>query len=216
MLSKHNDVKLLQAPKLVIDKLSKSCYNLNWFGGKCMTVEYKASEQFYNVAKSEYDYELNRNATLDNKVSTTLAFCGVVLLFMIDYLNIRSLWNINLPHQCWECILRFMCSLLQISCVSSFAVCIIKLFGILTPRTYCRLDPNYLLNETLPEWEERKAYMYLGVKYSEIAAFNRHVNEDRIKKYGKAIKWLLFAILFCILSEIIKNNFLCLEVLVNE
>ena len=36
-----------------------------------MAVEYKASEQFYNAAKDEYDYELNRNATLDNKVSNT-------------------------------------------------------------------------------------------------------------------------------------------------
>ena len=206
-LGKHNDVKLSQKLKLVVEQPLKSCYNLNKFGGRNMTVEYKASEQFYNAAKSEYDYELNRNAALDNKVSMTLAFCGVVLLFLIGYLDIRSLWSIDLPHQCWECILRFICSSLQIACVSSFAVCIIKLFGILSPRTYCRLDPNYLLNETLPEWEELKAYMYLGVKYSEIAAFNRRVNEDRTHKYGKAIKWLLFAILFCILSEIIKKNF---------
>lgn len=173
-----------------------------------MAVEYKASEQFYNVAKSEYDYELNRNATLDNKVSMTLAFCGVVLLFLLVYLNIRVLWDSNLPHQCWDCILRFICSLFHVACVSCFAVCIIKLFGILTPTTYCRLDPFFILNETLPEWDKDKAYMYLGVKYSEIAAFNRRVNEDRTYKYGKAIKWLLSAFLFCVLSEIVKNNFL--------
>lgn len=173
-----------------------------------MAVEYKASEQFYNAAKDEYDYELNRNATLDNKVSMTLAFCGVVLLFLINYLDMRSLWSLTEPHQCWECILRFMCSVFQIACLSSFSVCIIKLFSILTPKTYCRLDPNYLLNETLPEWETKQAYMYLGKKYAEFTTFNRAVNEERSKKYSKAIKWLLFAILFCVLSEIVKNNFL--------
>lgn len=174
-----------------------------------MAVEYKASEQFYTVAKDEYDYELNRNTTLDNKVSMTLAFCGVVLLFLINYLDINSIWsNLTVPHECWECILRFLCSTFQIVCMVSFAVCIVKLFYILKPKTYCRIDPNYLLSETLPEWEPKQAYMYLGKKYTEISAFNRGVNEERSKKYSTAIKWLLLAILFCILSEIIKQNFL--------
>ena len=173
-----------------------------------MSVEYNASEQFYHASKDEYDYELSRNTTLDNKVSMTLAFCGVVLLFLISYLDIRSLWNLTYPHQCWECILRFVCSVLQIVCLAFFAVCIIKLFSILRPKTYCRLDPNYLLRETLPEWQSKQAYMYLGVKYAEFTEFNRAVNEARSREYSRAIRWLLLSILCCAANELIKYNFL--------
>ena len=41
---------------------------------------YTAAEQFSEASKREYEYELNRNTNLDNKVSITLAFCGVFLL----------------------------------------------------------------------------------------------------------------------------------------
>lgn len=173
-----------------------------------MSVEYNASEQFYNASKCEYDYELNRNTMLDNKVSMTLAFCGVVLLFLINYLDIRSLWVLSTPHQCWECILRFVCSALQVLCLAFFAVCIIKLFVVLKPKAYCCLDTNFLLKETLPEWNAKQAYMYLGVKYTEFTAFNRAVNEKRSKGYSSAILWLLLSIACCVINELIKYNFL--------
>lgn len=73
-----------------------------------MVVDYKSSEQFCNAAKTEYEYELGRNSNLDNKVSITLAFCGVVLLFLIKYLDIRSLWVVETQLECCQCILRFI------------------------------------------------------------------------------------------------------------
>jgi len=173
-----------------------------------MAVNYNASEQFYTAAKEEYDYESGRNSILDNKVSMTLAFCGVVFLFLVNYLDILSLWRTDEVHSCLRCILKFLSSTLQITCLGCFTVCIIRLFRILKPKTYCRLDANYLLTETLPEWEEKQAYMYLGTKYAELTAFNRNVNETRSKEYSRSIKWLLFAMLFCVLNEIIKFNFL--------
>lgn len=173
-----------------------------------MEASYSAAEQFYSAAKAEYEYESNRNSTLDNKVSMTLAFCGVVFLFLISYLDILTIWESNVAHNCWQCILRFISTMLQIACLSCFIVCIIRLFRILEPKTYCRLDSNYLLTETLPEWKTNQAYMYLGKKYAEITAFNRNVNETRSKEYSCSIKWLLFAMLFCVINEIVKFNFL--------
>lgn len=173
-----------------------------------MAISYSASEQFYNAAKDEYDYESGRNSILDNKISMTLAFCGVVFLFLISYLDILSIWKTDEIHSCWRCIFKFISSLLQIACLGCFTVCIIRLFRILKPKTYCRLDANFLLTETLPEWEEKQAYMYLGKKYAEFTAFNRNVNVTRSKEYSCPIKWLLFAMLFCVINEILKFNIL--------
>lgn len=173
-----------------------------------MTVTYRASEQFCCAAKDEYDYESGRNSTLDNKVSMTLAFCGVVFLFFANYLDILTLWKEDTAYNCWRCILKFISSSLQVVCLGCFTVCIVKLFRILKPKTYCRLDANYLLTETLPEWDKEQAYMYLGKKYAEFAAFNRNVNETRSKEYSRSIKWLLFAMLFCVINEIVKFNLL--------
>lgn len=169
---------------------------------------YRASEQFYNAAKAEYDYESNRNSTLDNKVSMTLAFCGVVFLLLIGYLDILAIWKTGEVNRCWQCIFKFLSSTLQIVCLACFAVCVIKLFLILRPKTYCRLDANFLIKETLPEWEEKQAYMYLGVRYTKFTEFNRNVNEARSKEYSCSVKWLLFAMLFCVINEIIKFNIL--------
>lgn len=173
-----------------------------------MSIEYKASEQFYNAAKDEYDYEAGRNSTLDNKVSITLAFCGIVFLFLVSYLDIRSIWTTDVQLICYQCIFRFVSSLLQLACLGCFTVCIITLFQILRPKTYCRMDSNFLLNETLPEWRPEQAYMYLGKKYTEFTAFNRQVNEDRSKNYSQAIKWLLWAVFLCGFNEVIKLNFI--------
>lgn len=173
-----------------------------------MATKYKAAEQFYNAAKAEYDYELNRNANLDNKVSMTLAFCGVVLLFLINYLDISSIWETEVPLICSQCVIRFVSSLLQIACLFSFGVCIVKLFRMLRPKVYCRLDPDYLLSEGLPEWTQLQANLYIGKKYSEFTAFNRNVNETRSKEYNNSIRWLLLSILFCVANEALKFNFI--------
>lgn len=176
--------------------------------GEEVPVEYNASEQFYNVAKDEYDYEAGRNAVLDNKVSMTLAFCGVLFLFLVNYLDIRSIWQTDEQLVCYQCILRFISSLLQVACLAFFTVSIVKLFLILRPKTYCRLDLNFILKDTLPEWDPKQAYMYLGKRYTEFATFNRQVNERRSKSYRWSILWLLCAVLSCVLNEIITFNFL--------
>jgi len=173
-----------------------------------MAIEYRASEQFCSAAKTEYEYELGRNANLDNKVSITLAFCGAVLLFLIDYLNIRSLWNFDAQIMCWECILRFLCTIFQIGSLVCFGVCIIRLFLILRPRTYLRVDTEFLLDETLPEWKPEQAHIYLGRRYSQFAANNNKINEKRSQNYSYSVRWLLIAVLMCFFNEIIKFNFL--------
>lgn len=170
-------------------------------------VEYKAGEQFCNAAKAEYDYELGRISTLDNKVSMTLAFCSVILLFLLNYLDLQSIWETSEQFSCSQCILRFLSTVSQICCLIFFGVAVVRLFRILKPKVYCRLDPYYILNETLPEWEKEQAYMYLGVKYAEFTAFNTSVNEKRSKEYSISIKWLLLSILCCISNEAIKLNF---------
>jgi len=172
--------------------------------------KYKSSEQYCDAAKTEYEYELNRNTKLDNKVSITLAFCGVVLLLFIDYLDVRSLWEVEAQSQmqCWECILRFLCSVFQIACLAFFGVFIIKLIIILKPRLYLRLDTENLLIEALHEWDNDQAYMYLGIKYSEFAVYNNSVNETRSEEYRKSMKWIAIAAILYFLNEIVKRNFI--------
>lgn len=173
-------------------------------------VEYTSAEQFCEAAKTEYEYELGRNTSFDNKVSITLAFCGVVLLFLINYLDLRSLlfWGSGATMMWWEYMTSILCFLLQIGCLVFFVLCIIKLFKVLRPRIYYRLDTEYLLDETLPEWTKEQSYMYLGRRYSEFAASNNIVNETRLKEYTSSIKWLLLSVLLCLINEIIKFNFL--------
>lgn len=111
--------------------------------------KYHAAEQFCAAAEKEYEYERSRNATLDNKINMTLAFCGVVFAFLLDYLDIQSLVGDShtcTTSPCLECSLRFVCIISRVLCVVLFAVCIYKLFLALKPRTYHYLDTNYLLD----------------------------------------------------------------------
>lgn len=176
--------------------------------------KYHAAEQFCAAAEREYEYELGRNSSLDNKISMTLAFCGVVFAFLLNYLDFSTLCSpSNLPHVCTtslcaECSIRIICIILQLLCLVAFAICIGMLFSIVNPKQYCRLDPDFLLQETLPEWEPCQAYMYLGVRYKEISDFNYHVNEKRSKRYGLAIIFLVSSTVLFILNETIKTNFL--------
>ena len=141
---------------------------------------YTAAEQFSEASKREYEYELNRNTNLDNKVSITLAFC----------------------------IIRFVSTLLQIGCLVVFLISIVKLFGVLKPREYCRLDTNFLLKETLPEWSMQQAQMYIGKRYTEIATYNHGINESRSKKYSQAVFLLSIAVILCLINEFVKYNFM--------
>ncbi len=170
-----------------------------------MPVEYKSSEQFCNAAKTEYENEFERNTSLDGKVSMTLAFCGAVLFFLIkdrEYLDIRSLWRSDALM-----IFRCLCVLFQFVCLILFGICIFKLFRILMPRTYFRLDTEILLTETLPEWDPKQSYMYLGARYSKLAGENHNANEDRSKIFKDSLKFLLIALLIFCFNEVIKLNF---------
>lgn len=42
--------------------------------------KYIGLESCYDLAKMEYERELERNEKLDNKISMTLTFCGVLFL----------------------------------------------------------------------------------------------------------------------------------------
>lgn len=169
---------------------------------------YTAAEQFSEASKREYEYELNRNTNLDNKVSITLAFCGVILLYLMKYLDIRSIWVPNPSVSCCLCIIRFVSTLLQIGCLVVFLISIVKLFGVLKPREYCRLDTNFLLKETLPEWSMQQAQMYIGKRYTEIATYNHGLNESRSKKYSQAVFLLSIAVILCLINEFVKYNFM--------
>ena len=169
---------------------------------------YKSAKEFCDIAKQEYEYEIERISKLDNKISITLGFCGGAFLFLLGYINIRSLWNFNTQLMCVECILRFICTLLQIGCLSFFIVSIILLFKILRPRIYFRFDPNYLLKEETYELDNNQANMFIGVKYSEYAIYNSEINDIRSNEYSNSLKWLLAAIILCFVNEIIKKNFI--------
>lgn len=167
-----------------------------------MPAKYNSSEQFCDAAKTEYEYERGRNANLDNKVSMTLTFCGVVLLYLINnYLNFRFLWNLDNN-------LKYLCVLFQFGCLLFFCICIFKLFRVLKPREYIRLDTDFLLKDKVPEWENEQSYMYLGIRYSQFAVINNKVNEKRSKDFGCSVKWLLLAILLFMSNEAIQLNFL--------
>ena len=173
--------------------------------------KYHAAEQFCAAAEKEYEYERSRNATLDNKINMTLAFCGVVFAFLLDYLDIQSLVGDShtcTTSPCLECSLRFVCIISRVLCVVLFAVCIYKLFLALKPRTYHYLDTNYLLDKKIDEVEPLQAYMYIGSKYTELTNLNCKANEERAGLYLKSIYCLLGSIAFCAISQAIEVNFL--------
>lgn len=92
--------------------------------------------------------------------------------------------------------------------VTIFLISIVKLFGVLKPREYCRLDTNFLLKETLPEWSMQQAQMYIGKRYTEIATYNHGINESRSKKYSQAVFLLSIAVILCLINEFVKYNFM--------
>lgn len=169
-------------------------------------IKYSGSEQYYNAAKVEYDYEIGRNSALDSKVSIAFAFCGGVVLFLINYLDIVSIWNNYTVQSRIQCVLRVVSTILQIGCLICFLICVVKLFLILKPKQYYRLDLDNLLEQGITEWEPEQANMYIGKKYADVAAHNRAVNNSRANKYDCAVNLLFAAVILCAFNEFIKLN----------
>lgn len=175
-----------------------------------MSNNYPSSEAAFKIIQNEYEYELNRSTKLDNKISITLTFCGVLFLFILRYLDIWSLIEIiqnsstgrGLPLTSVACIIG------QVVIVVLFLRAILKLFFLLKTSTYLHVNCDVIFDKNLAKESPEVLQMYMAAKYLAATNENNKTNENRSSQYASALPNLVGVIIACTVVELLKINIL--------
>lgn len=175
---------------------------------------YPSAEIAINVAKLEYEYELNRSIKLDNKINITITFCGVIFLFIIKYLDLTAIINASSSwiDCCLFCLIKIFCCIGYILAVFYFLHAVIKLINLLKTSTYLHFNCDEIFNLKLIEEKEDVTNYYISTQYLAATSKNNETNEIRSNEYNKVIHSLIMLLLISIIVEAIKYNFLGLGV----
>lgn len=151
--------------------------------------KYIGLESCYDLAKMEYERELERNEKLDNKISMTLTFCGVLFLFVLKYLNFMEIIEYNkvvIDIDFMNC-LKIIMLFLGFSICYFFGKSVYILFSSIEARGYLHYRSNVIFDKNLPCEDEEKVKYYNTSLLVQATSKNRIVNENRVKAYNEAI-----------------------------
>lgn len=174
-----------------------------------MEENYKGIESCYDMAKLEYERELNRNEKLDNKISITLTFCGVLFLFTLKYLDFMKIFKydkIVINSDFMTFIKLVDVSFMLLLCYF-FGKCIYILFNSMEAREYIHYKSNVIFDKDLPSSDEDKVKYYNT--YLLVKATNRNyvINENRTNRYNLSVRYIKKALFCIVLIELLSYTF---------
>lgn len=177
-------------------------------------VKYPGAESCYEIVRFEYESELGRNSKLDNKISITLTFCGIFFLFLVKYINLLELFDVDIKtlNERLLCFIVTLCAIFQILIIILFICTVWKLVNLLKTREYKQFDSTVLVSEKMVKKNKDIVQYYVLSKYIQIININNRINEERINDYNKVNKFLIVIVVLLVLVEILRINFLGLGV----
>lgn len=174
-----------------------------------MDKKYKGIEACYDITKTEYERELNRNEKLDNKINITLTFCGVIFLYCLKFLNFMAVFEneIRIVNLEFTIFLKLVYAFVNCSICYKFGKALYTLYKTIKLKNYGHLDTNDIFKEQLAELEDDQTKCYLVSVMNKAININYEYNQQRASEYNIAVENIKCTIILIIVSEFLKLNF---------
>lgn len=161
------------------------------------------SEVSLEIAKYEYDYQLQRGSKLESKVGIAFGFCGLYSTHLLKYLDWSRLYFVDQLEylEILKNFIKFICVIFLLSPAVPFCISSYLLLSLLVPTKQNHFDVALLFDDNITESEPKKASYCILEEYYRLLTENNLNHESRTKKYKNAIHCLSFSLLFSSIIE---------------
>ena len=146
----------------------------------------QSGEVLFDIAKSEYQNELNRTSVIDTKIGVTLPIVATYFFILIQFESIRELFLCE-PNckNVLTTIKSIFTPLLFISAIIVGTISLVLLLCVITTHSYTTIDPScFNSNEKM----SLPPNVFSGVMvtyYIRATTYNRQTNDKRVKLYRR-------------------------------
>lgn len=169
--------------------------------------DYPSARLLLDMNKIEYEREFERANALDTKVNIALTLSAALLVIVYPLTNIRALFR-SYGQAAYSYILPALCIISTSAAFGFLIAAIFVLMNVISLHSYSVIQPR---DFNKPEYISKAKNIMtfaLATMYLFATEENRVVNESRFQKYQKAINLVVVAIVFLVVSYVVKYNFL--------
>lgn len=158
--------------------------------------EYASAEILFEIARCEYQNELNRTSIIDTKVGITLPIIATYFFLVLQFDSIRSIFltypdTENIARMLWS----FFRPLIYLATIICAGIALVNLFRAIIAQAYRTIDPG-CFNDKKKMSHPKKIFSAVMVTYYvETTAFNRSTNNRRITMYKRGWIFALISLL---------------------
>jgi len=162
-------------------------------------IHYPSAEMLLQVCYNDYQRLIDTYDKIYEKVNVTLAFCGIILLFIINSLNFTYVADILKTQSTSEFVILIMllfCSAASTVCI---VLAVIQLLLLMRSKTIYVFDSIDIRNDKIYRWNHDAAALWVIDKYTEVIAGTeeiaglRNIINEKQKKYNSTIIKVLVA-----------------------
>ena len=167
---------------------------------------YPAAELLQQACYDDYKRVIDTYDKTYEKTNIALAFCGVVLLVILnsfDYTYLLDICKTQSKLELFSILLLQICSVVSLICVVGATI---QLLSLLRSRSLTVFDSVDIRNEEIYRWEPCNAAVWLIDKYSIAVNEMRVVIKQKQDKYDSAITKIVVAVLTYAIVVIIKKG----------
>ena len=167
---------------------------------------YQSGDIIYDIAKSEYELEINRTSVIDSKANIVLSLCSAFLVIITQAINLKRLCDVEV-NTLSDCIFPVILLLLICGSIVLSFISMILLLRVIFTKQYHAIDPSYFYNIDKLKNEKNLFYIATAQFYIETTNNNKIVNDRRISLYKKGLILLALSI-FLFIVYISLESFL--------
>ncbi|GEM_PF-1127098 len=167
---------------------------------------YPSATLALDVARSEYENEINRSSILDSKTNTVISLGAVLFVAIAQIIDIKKILAFQITKFADAILPSFMFITIVCSIIFIFIALILFLRVIFT-QPYAKIDSNYLYD--IEKWKVAIDRSAIATSYLYIQAtiFNRSINDKRVSQYRKGVICLVTSVAFFVIYSVLTSTF---------
>lgn len=169
-------------------------------------IKYPSAEVLQPPCYDDYKRLIDTYDKIYEKVNITLAFCGIILLVILnsfDYTQILKISSITSELILFSILTLLLCSIVSVVCM---IWAVIQLLLLMRSKTITVFDSIAVRNDEVYRWLPDEAALWLIDKYTFAASELRTVISDKQKKYDSAVIKIVISILAYAVVLIIEKG----------
>ncbi len=167
-------------------------------------IQYPSTEIILEACKIEYEKEMQRTSNIDGKTNTFLTISTALYAFFIPLANFKQMFALeNTLKNCVSTVLLIV--LIAMSFLTLLTATILFI-SVISSRAYKAIDVSVLLPYANRQSENTS--VVLSRLYDGAIAYNRLLNEKRMKSFKIGVIFIIICIILTTLTYVLKVNLL--------